>query len=232
MRRLAIALGGLLLSAVGLLALGARGRPRPGDAADRRPGRHRRGQRAGRRRGRRRHDQGHRSGRDRRRAGAHRPDEQQGRRRLAGAHGPAGRGHPRRQVPVAIWVGPSGSRALGLTGQLLGAAPVTAMAPATRIGDFGDPLPVRGFELDFGERGRPAAGADHGPDGGPRAQRAAPDHLRPGRPRASQHAARARRPRVPGQDPEHRRGAARGKARSSRCSWPSPASTSCRCCPG
>jgi membrane-bound serine protease (ClpP class) len=53
-------------------------------------------------------------------------------------------------VPVAIWVGPSGSRALGLAGQLLGAAPVTAMAPATRLGDFGDPLPVRGFSLDFG----------------------------------------------------------------------------------
>ena len=33
------------------------------------------------------------------------------------------------KVPVALWVGPSGSRALGLTGQLLGAAPVTAMAP-------------------------------------------------------------------------------------------------------
>jgi membrane-bound serine protease (ClpP class) len=54
------------------------------------------------------------------------------------------------EVPVAIWVGPSGSRALGLAGQLLGAAPVTAMAPATRIGDFGPPLPVRDFELDFG----------------------------------------------------------------------------------
>jgi membrane-bound serine protease (ClpP class) len=56
-------------------------------------------------------------------------------------------------VPVALWVGPSGSRALGLTGQLLGAAPVTAMAPATRIGSFGAPLPVQGFELDFGNGG-------------------------------------------------------------------------------
>jgi membrane-bound serine protease (ClpP class) len=54
-------------------------------------------------------------------------------------------------VPVAIWVGPSGARGLGLPGQLLGAAAVTAMAPATRIGDFGDPLPVEGFALDFGE---------------------------------------------------------------------------------
>ena len=49
------------------------------------------------------------------------------------------------KVPVALWVGPSGSRALGLTGQLLGAAPVTAMAPATRIGNFGTPLPVQGY---------------------------------------------------------------------------------------
>jgi membrane-bound serine protease (ClpP class) len=57
------------------------------------------------------------------------------------------------EVPVAIWVGPSGSRALGAPGQLLGAAAVTAMAPATRIGDFGQPLPVRGFTLDFGDGG-------------------------------------------------------------------------------
>jgi membrane-bound serine protease (ClpP class) len=53
-------------------------------------------------------------------------------------------------VPVAIWIGPSGARALGAAGQLLGAAPVTGMAPATRLGDLGDPLPVRGFTLDFG----------------------------------------------------------------------------------
>ena len=53
-------------------------------------------------------------------------------------------------VLVGIWVGPSGGRALGTPGQLLGAAAVTGMAPGTRIGDFGDPLPVDGFELDFG----------------------------------------------------------------------------------
>ena len=45
-------------------------------------------------------------------------------------------------VPVAIWVGPSGARAKGLSGQLLGAAVVTGMAPGSRIGDFGDPLDV------------------------------------------------------------------------------------------
>jgi membrane-bound serine protease (ClpP class) len=54
-------------------------------------------------------------------------------------------------VPVAIWVGPSGARALGGAGQLLGAAAVNAMAPASRLGDFGEPLPVDGFTLDFGD---------------------------------------------------------------------------------
>jgi membrane-bound serine protease (ClpP class) len=52
-------------------------------------------------------------------------------------------------VPVAVWVGPSGARALGSPGQLLGAAGVTGMAPGARAGDFGDPLPVD-FELQFG----------------------------------------------------------------------------------
>jgi membrane-bound serine protease (ClpP class) len=53
-------------------------------------------------------------------------------------------------VPVAIWVGPSGARAKGLSGQLLGAAVVTGMAPGSRIGDFGDPLEVPGVPLEFG----------------------------------------------------------------------------------
>jgi membrane-bound serine protease (ClpP class) len=53
-------------------------------------------------------------------------------------------------VPVAIWVGPSGARAKGLSGQLLGAAVVTGMAPGSRIGDFGDPLSVPGVPLEFG----------------------------------------------------------------------------------
>ncbi len=54
------------------------------------------------------------------------------------------------KVLVGIWVGPSGARALGTPAQLLGAAAVTGMAPGTRLGDMGDPLPVEGFELDFG----------------------------------------------------------------------------------
>ena len=48
------------------------------------------------------------------------------------------------EIPVAIWVGPSGARAYGLPGQLLGVAAVTGMAPGSRIGDFGVPLQVDG----------------------------------------------------------------------------------------
>jgi membrane-bound serine protease (ClpP class) len=53
-------------------------------------------------------------------------------------------------VPVTIWVGPSGAKAKGLAGQLLGAAVVTGMAPGSRIGDFGEPLEVSGTPLTFG----------------------------------------------------------------------------------
>lgn len=53
------------------------------------------------------------------------------------------------EIPVAIWVGPSGARALGSPGQLLGAAAVTGIAPGARVGDFGAPLDVD-FPLDLG----------------------------------------------------------------------------------
>lgn len=56
-------------------------------------------------------------------------------------------------VLVAIWVGPAGSRAYGLSGQLLGVAPVTAMASGSRIGHFGVPLAVPGLTLDLGATG-------------------------------------------------------------------------------
>lgn len=55
------------------------------------------------------------------------------------------------KVPVAVWVGPSGARAQGEAGQLLGAAAVTGMAPGTRVGRFGAPLP--GVTLDLGATG-------------------------------------------------------------------------------
>jgi membrane-bound serine protease (ClpP class) len=62
------------------------------------------------------------------------------------------------EIPVAIWVGPSGARALGTPGQLLGAAAVTGMAPGARVGDLGPPLPVD-FELQLGDdAGRLRAG--------------------------------------------------------------------------
>ncbi|MEO8162170.1 MAG: NfeD family protein [Ilumatobacteraceae bacterium] len=54
-------------------------------------------------------------------------------------------------IPVAIWVGPSGARAYGLSAQLLAVADVSAMAPGTRIGYAGDPLVVNGIEVSMGE---------------------------------------------------------------------------------
>ncbi len=54
------------------------------------------------------------------------------------------------EIPVTIWVGPSGARAFGLPGQLIGAAAANGMAPGTRIGDFGLPLEVDGKALEFG----------------------------------------------------------------------------------
>ncbi len=55
------------------------------------------------------------------------------------------------EVPVAIWVGPSGARAYGLPGQLIGAAPIAGMAPGARIGDFGRPLELSDGPLEFGD---------------------------------------------------------------------------------
>lgn len=55
------------------------------------------------------------------------------------------------QVPVAIWVGPSGARALGLPAQLLAVADVTAMAPGARIGRTGAMMTVNDETLSFGE---------------------------------------------------------------------------------
>ena len=54
------------------------------------------------------------------------------------------------KVPVAIWVGPSGSRAYGLPAQMLAVADVTAMAPGTRLGRTGTLLTVNGSQVTFG----------------------------------------------------------------------------------
>jgi membrane-bound serine protease (ClpP class) len=43
-------------------------------------------------------------------------------------------------VPVAIWVGPSGARLYGLPAQLITAADATGMSPGARIGNGGTPL--------------------------------------------------------------------------------------------
>ena len=55
------------------------------------------------------------------------------------------------KIPVAIWVGPSGSRAYGLPAQLLAVADVTAMAPGARVGRTGTMLTVNGQALTFGK---------------------------------------------------------------------------------
>jgi membrane-bound serine protease (ClpP class) len=57
----------------------------------------------------------------------------------------------RSKLPIAIWVGQSGAKALGHSGQLLAVAAVNGMAPGTRIGKFGKPLVVDGAPLQFGE---------------------------------------------------------------------------------
>jgi membrane-bound serine protease (ClpP class) len=43
-------------------------------------------------------------------------------------------------VPVAIWVGPSGARLYGLPAQLIAAADATGMSPGARVGNGGTPL--------------------------------------------------------------------------------------------
>jgi membrane-bound serine protease (ClpP class) len=54
------------------------------------------------------------------------------------------------EIPVAVWVGPSGARLYGTPAQLLAVADVTGMAPGSRVGYTGAPLDVPGAEVDFG----------------------------------------------------------------------------------
>lgn len=57
------------------------------------------------------------------------------------------------KIPVAVWVGPSGARAYGLSAQILAVADVRAMAPGARIGYTGQDLTVEGSEISFGSVG-------------------------------------------------------------------------------
>ena len=43
-------------------------------------------------------------------------------------------------VPVAVWVGPSGARLYGAPAQLIAVAAVSGMAPGARVGNVGEPL--------------------------------------------------------------------------------------------
>ena len=54
------------------------------------------------------------------------------------------------KIPVAVWVGPTGARAYGLSAQMLTVADVTAMAPGARIGHSGELLSVGGSSVSFG----------------------------------------------------------------------------------
>ena len=54
------------------------------------------------------------------------------------------------EVPIAIWVGPTGARLYGTPAQLLAVADVTGMAPGARVGYTGEPLVVNGEEVGFG----------------------------------------------------------------------------------
>ncbi|MFV0306646.1 MAG: NfeD family protein [Desertimonas sp.] len=53
-------------------------------------------------------------------------------------------------IPIGIWVGPSGARLYGLPAQLLAVADVTGMAPGARVGHTGVPLTVNGSPVDLG----------------------------------------------------------------------------------
>lgn len=53
-------------------------------------------------------------------------------------------------IPVAVWVGPSGAEATGLSAQLLTVADVSAMAPGTSVGRSGTLLIVDGEAVSFG----------------------------------------------------------------------------------
>ncbi len=56
------------------------------------------------------------------------------------------------EVPVGVWVGPSGAQALGGAAELVGIAEASGMAPGTRLGDLGEQrLPVEEFGPVFGE---------------------------------------------------------------------------------
>ncbi len=54
------------------------------------------------------------------------------------------------EIPIGIWVGPSGARFYGTAAQLLAVADVTGMAPGARVGYFGVPLNPQFAEVEFG----------------------------------------------------------------------------------
>jgi len=55
------------------------------------------------------------------------------------------------QVPVAVWVGPNGSRAYGAAYAIFRAAPLRGVAPGTRVGNAPPPDPLAGRALGAGD---------------------------------------------------------------------------------
>jgi membrane-bound serine protease (ClpP class) len=54
------------------------------------------------------------------------------------------------EIPVSVWIGPSGSRALGGAAEIAAVAEEIGMAPGTRLGDVGSPrLPTGEFDPAF-----------------------------------------------------------------------------------
>ena len=49
------------------------------------------------------------------------------------------------EVPIGVWVGPTGARLYGAPAQILAVADVTGMAPGARVGNVG--APISEFEL-------------------------------------------------------------------------------------
>lgn len=68
-------------------------------------------------------------------------------------------------VPVAAWIGPSGSQALGGAAEIVGVADVVGMAPGTSLGDVGEQrLPVDEFGVLFGDAAERLADGTVGAD--------------------------------------------------------------------
>ena len=108
---------------------------------------------------------------------------------------------------------------------------MTGMAPGSRIGDFGEPLPVEGFEPRLRQRHRPAADRD-----ARRRRRPGPGALKPGvddpgTPTLGDFIVVLDGVAVPGTHARHRRGGAAGRRAPPPGHRPGPLRQARACCP-